>query len=117
VKLALPEDESAALEAEVRAGHLVSSEVVEIEVRRAVRRLGAGAANAADAPLAGVSLIPLDDRVRDLAARLDPASLRTLDAIHLATALLVGDLDAVIAYDQRLIDAAREHGLTVLSPA
>jgi predicted nucleic acid-binding protein len=117
VKLALPETESAALEAAVRGTSLVTSEVVEVEVRRAVRRGRPGAERAVDLPLSGVSLIPLDDRIRRLAGTLGPSSLRTLDAIHLATALAVGELDELIAYDRRLVDAARAQGLAVLSPS
>lgn len=117
MKLVLPEVESAVLERAVLARHLVASELVEVEVRRAVRRSRPAAAGLVDRPLSGVWFIPLDDDVRRLAARLDPPGLRTLDAIHLATALSVGELDELIAYDRRLVDAARQRGLTVLSPA
>jgi predicted nucleic acid-binding protein len=52
------------------------------------------------------------------AARLQPPELRSLDAIHLATALeLMPDLDAFLTHDKRLADAARQHGLTVAAPA
>lgn len=67
--------------------------------------------------LAGVSYIALDDRVRRLAATVEPARLRSLDAIHLATALLVDGIDEFVSYDRRLADAARDRGLNVVSPA
>jgi predicted nucleic acid-binding protein len=96
---------------------LVSSELAEIEIVRAVRRIGAAAESQVAIAVGGLSLLPLNDAIRRLAGTLGPSSLRTLDAIHLATALALGESDALIAYDQRLIDAARHHGLAVLSPA
>ena len=52
-----------------------------------------------------------------MAAGLAPENLRTLDAIHVASALVLQpDLGAVVAYDSRLIEAARQNGLAVLSP-
>jgi hypothetical protein len=55
--------------------------------------------------------------VRDEAARLGSAQVRALDAIHLATALAIGDDDLeFITYDDRLADAARAEGLTVVQP-
>jgi predicted nucleic acid-binding protein len=95
----------------------VSSELVEVEARRAARREGRAAERLIDAALAGISLVPIDDEVRRVATRVEPLSLRSLDAIHLATALLVGEIAAMIAYDRRLLDAARNRGLEVLSPA
>jgi predicted nucleic acid-binding protein len=51
------------------------------------------------------------------AARVEPTSLRALDAIHLATALSLGhDLSGIVVYDRRLADAARGAGLTVWAP-
>ncbi len=79
-------------------------------------------AGADDAPIAeafsGVEIIELDDDLAVRAAAVGPATLRTLDAIHLASALLVADeVDAVVAYDARLADAAQAAGLTVVAPA
>ena len=117
MKLALAEPESSALEEVTQSRHLVASELVEVESRRAVRRASPSAERLLNGPLGGVSFVPLDDEIRQLAGRLDPPALRTLDAIHLATALRVGGLDELIAYDRRLVAAARGQGMDVLSPA
>ena len=61
--------------------------------------------------------MPVSRELLGDAARLEPADLRSLDAIHLATALRSGDrLTAVVTYDQRLSAAAERHGLRVLAP-
>ena len=60
----------------------------------------------------------MDDTVLAIARRLDPSELRSLDAIHLATALSIGgDLGALFSYDDRLAAAATAAGLRVLAPA
>ena len=69
--------------------------------------------------LSGVALLPLDDPVLDAAETVPPASVATLDAIHLVTALRLGDeelIDAVMTYDSRLAEGAQEHGLSVVAP-
>lgn len=66
--------------------------------------------------LAGVATSPVTDQVIDLARRYGPTSVRTLDALHLATATLVG-ADVVLSYDQLMLRAASELGFAVLSPA
>jgi uncharacterized protein len=116
VKVFVREDESRALELALLDKHIVASEAIEVEVRRAVRRLRPAVEGVAKQFLGGMSLIAIDDHVRALAAAVEPPYLRALDAIHLATALL-GDVDEFVAYDRRLVDAARGHGLQVLSPA
>jgi uncharacterized protein len=64
-----------------------------------------------------MALIPIDDAVLDGAGSLDPERLRSLDALHLATALSVrNELGAFVTYDHRLAEAARGHELNVLSP-
>ena len=68
--------------------------------------------------LAAMNLVAVDDDLLDEAARLGPGTLRSLDALHLASALSIsGCLGAVVTYDTRLADAARAAGLAVLSPA
>ena len=68
--------------------------------------------------MAGVHLIRPDDLVLASATRLEPRSLRALDAIHLATALSLGsELAGMVVYDRRLAAAARQPGLTVWAPA
>jgi hypothetical protein len=118
VKLVLEEDESEALAAFFAAADtaLITSRVGMVELRQVGRRGGAGS-DRADAVSAALTAIEVDDAVERLAVGLDP-SLRTLDAIHLATALAVGDgLDGFVCYDARLAAAARAVGLPVVAPA
>jgi uncharacterized protein len=117
VKLVLAEPETPALVAALHGVvRLVASEILEVEALRATRR-GGGPTKAAHAQLAGVRLLPLSGEVRARASELEPPSMRSLDAIHLATALELGSrLDAVFSYDARLSLAAREAGLDVHAP-
>jgi len=65
-----------------------------------------------------VSLLPLDDLILDIASELEPTRLRSLDALHLATALSVRDeIGLFVSYDERLAEAAADQGLTVAQPA
>ena len=60
----------------------------------------------------------MTDEVRAVAASIEPVELRTLDAIHLASALSLGDdLAAVLTYDRRMADAAESRGLVVVAPS
>ena len=96
----------------------VASRLLRIELRRLA--LPADALEAADRLLDGVALIPLDDAILASSETLPPATVATLDAIHLATALRLataGVLDTVMTYDRRLADGAAHHGLQVLAPA
>ena len=119
VKVMVPEPESRALREALRSWpELVSSVVAEIEVERVGRRLGGGAIRRARSVLARIAHVELDEEVRRRAAALGPAELGTLDAIHLATALTLGDdLGALCAYDTRLLDAAAATGVDVVAPA
>jgi uncharacterized protein len=117
VKLVVPEAESTAVEELTRERHLVAAEVAGVEVRRAARRRGAVNERVLAEALSLVWFVPLDERARRLAGSVDPPLLRTIDAIHLATALLVEGIDEFVSYDDRLVAAARSRGLTVLSPA
>jgi hypothetical protein len=119
VKVMVPEPESRALREALRSWpELVSSVVAEIEVERVGRRLGGGAIRRARSVLARIAHVELDEEVRRRAAALAPAELGTLDAIHLATALTLGDdLGALCAYDTRLLDAAAATGVDVVAPA
>lgn len=90
--------------------------LARVEVVRAVRDHGPDAAARARLALAGLRLVALDEGLLEAAALL-PAPVRTLDAIHLAAALSLGDeLSAVITYDERMARAARELGLEVVTP-
>jgi predicted nucleic acid-binding protein len=95
----------------------VASRLLRIELRRLALR--EDALEAADRLLDGVALIPLDDAILVASETLPPATVATLDAIHLATALRLataGVLDTVMTYDRRLADGAAHHGLQVLAP-
>ncbi len=95
----------------------VASRLLRIELRRLALRTGR--LPEADQLLAGVALIPLDGEVLGAAELLPPATVATLDALHLATAVRLaqaGRLDAVMTYDSQLAEGARAHGLTVIAP-
>ncbi|WP_454778232.1 PIN domain-containing protein [Georgenia muralis] len=95
----------------------VTSELGRVEVLRAARRLGANALAEARAVVGDLDLISLDRAVQDIACDVGDPSLRTSDALHLASALLLGDaLTVLVTYDDRLADAARAAGLDVVSP-
>jgi uncharacterized protein len=118
VKLILGENEADELRAELGnwEGH-VASRLVRTEAIRAGARYGASYARLAAEASDTLALIPVDADVLDRAAELQPAELRALDAVHLATALSVGeDLGAMLVYDARLADGARAAGLTTLAP-
>lgn len=118
VKLVLEEAESTALSELIAAepGPLVTSRVGSVELRRVTRRGGASA-DRADALAASLAVIEVDATVERLAVGLDP-ELRSLDAIHLASALAAGDvLEGFVCYDVRLGEAAAREGLAVLAPA
>ena len=95
----------------------VASRLLRVELRRlAVRE---DALQAADALLNGIALLPVDETTLTAAETVAPTTVGTLDAIHLATALRLLDaklLDALMTYDARLADGAREHGLAVVAP-
>lgn len=119
VKLAVVERESAALRGYLRSRRpLVSSALARTEVGRALSPLGAVAIRRGRLVLARVDLIRVSDRVLDVAVRLPPPELRSLDAIHLATAQqLGGSLARVVTYDPRMTVAADALGLTVVAPS
>jgi predicted nucleic acid-binding protein len=119
VKLVIPEPETDALVTALAGKvRLVASEILEVEALRAVRRTtGDGGATAARTQLAGVRLLPLTAQIRSRAGELEPATLRSLDAIHIATALDLGErLVCMYAYDTRMASAASEAGLQVCAP-
>lgn len=96
---------------------VVSSELAKLEVLRACRRVNAEALPEARNLLTVLDLIPLTSDVIDDAADVGVILLRSLDAIHLASALsLRADLSTFIAYDHRLGEAASAAGLDVLTP-
>lgn len=119
VKLVVAEPESREL---LRAldGYeaVVSSELAVVEVTRAAgRAAGDGGVARAGVVLDTVHLLRLDRPVLDRAARLGPAQLRSLDAIHVASALELGAPLEFVGYDDRLLAAAAASGLRTLSPS
>lgn len=97
----------------------VTSALVGVEVARAVNRAGEGASTIrlTGEVISRLGLIRVDGEVLRTAAGILPKDLRTLHAIHLFTALSLGEqLGGMVVYDNRLADAARENGLSTLSP-
>jgi predicted nucleic acid-binding protein len=119
VKLIRVEAESAALRTWlVSHRERTSSALLRTEVLRAVRAREATDLAMARELLDAVILVPIDDTIIDAAGLLDPVSLRTLDAIHLATVQYLGpDVEVLVSYDRRMIEAAGRLGLPVASPA
>jgi predicted nucleic acid-binding protein len=96
---------------------LVSSALVEVEVPRALRRNGPDALPSVPATMARLYRLEIDATVRATAAAFSDPLARSLDAIHLATALLVrSELEAFVTYDDRLLAAADGIGLPTASP-
>ncbi len=97
---------------------VVSSDLTTLEVSRAARRAGGDRALAqARATLLRVSTVAINRMVIEAAAGLEPSTLRSLDAIHVATALLLRSEDLVFySYDARTLAAAKSAGLTTASP-
>jgi predicted nucleic acid-binding protein len=119
VKLILPEPESPVLRDFLATDeNQVSSGLARVEVLRTVRRVDdtEDRRRLAERVLARVSLVAMSEPLLAKAGALGPPILRSLDAIHLATALSLDGLDAFVTYDHRVADAAREAGLAVASP-
>jgi predicted nucleic acid-binding protein len=117
VKLIAIEAETAALRRELRRWpDRASSSLATVEVTRAARRLGGHAPAVAARVLAGLRLLAIDPIV-PAATQIGGMTLRSLDAIHLATAASIAhDLGVLITYDQRMISESHTVGLPVLSP-
>ena len=120
LKLLIEEPESAALAtwlAERSDDPPVSSELARLEVVRAARRLDPNIATSARSLISQLDLIPTDSVLINEAADAGKPLLRSLDAIHLASALSIrADLTAFVAYDDRLVSAAEAEGLHVSRP-
>jgi predicted nucleic acid-binding protein len=121
VKLVVPEPESIALVDHLKGWpERVSSALALTELPRALKRAGLGAAarRRAREVLGRIALIDVDRRILATAAALEPRDLRTLDAIHLATALTIReDLEIVVTYDRRLQAAVERAQIDVAAPA
>lgn len=119
VKLAVREPESDALRRHLRRRRpWVSSALARAEVLRALLPGGERALAAGRAVLARCDLVRVNDRVLKLAGEMPPVELRSLDAIHLATAKRLGDdISELVVYDERMAMAAQRLGYRVSSPS
>ncbi len=120
VKLVVHEKETEPLRAWLRASDRqpVTCDLSRTELMRAVRRAAPERAVAARNVLDGLTIRRVDTALFDAAGRIDPPELRSLDALHLAAAVDLGDdLDALVTYDDRLAAAARANAIDVLAPA
>ena len=126
IKRVVAEPESEGLDLAL-AGHvadqdvLVSSSLAWVEVERALRSIVSAdlrfdVGESARVAMSGIAERVIGADVVSLARRIEPPVLRTLDAIHLATAVLL-DADLVITYDDRLAAAAHRNSLDVAAPA
>ncbi len=118
VKLVVDETESDVLRRYLsRRPERVSCALARVEVVRAVRPHGTAATKRARQLLDHVDIIHLDDDLLDAAAMLDIEAIRSLDAIHIASGLALGDeLSVLVTYDRRMAEAAKLVGLQVESP-
>ena len=96
---------------------LVSSALASVEVLRTCRRIDERLLDQGRAVLAVLDTVPVDDEILEAAAELPGPGLRSLDALHLASALALDpDLETFVAYDARLAAAAGDAGLAVARP-
>ena len=120
VKLVIEEDESAALGLWLAQStpRLVTSDLTRTELTRAVRRIDTAALPLVAGVLERIDIVRVTSNDFEKAAEQSPPELRSLDALHLASALdLADDVDSMLTYDPRLGDAAEALGLTVIAPS
>lgn len=117
VKLVAREPETPDLVEVLRADPVaISSALAWTEVIRAVRRARGRIVRATEV-LEGIAFVPVDEGILRAAAGLEPVGLRTLDAIHVATALsLREDISSLVVYDRHLAKAAAAVGIPVVAP-
>jgi predicted nucleic acid-binding protein len=120
VKLLFDERESLALSNWLTSRpdtSMVTSDLSTVELLRTCQRIDDDVLDDARRLLAGIDLLPIDREVVEQAAVVTPRELRSLDAVHLASALsLQSDLTEFVAYESRLCSAAAAAGLLVVSP-
>ncbi len=120
VKLVVTEPETAALRAWLGGADRVpvASDLARTELLRVVRRAVPDRVLRARAVLGSITLTQVTTSLFEEAGRLEPTALRSLDALHLAAALDLGDdLDSLVTYDDRLAEAAQLNGIPVTAPA
>jgi len=117
VKLVFAEAESAALDRIVAAKEVAASALSRVELRRVAMRADPRQMGACEDLLASCFEVSLTPALLEHAGGVEPASLRSFDAIHLASALVLGDeLESFVAYDGRLLAAAQDLEFTTRSP-
>ena len=118
VKLVIVEAESTALRTYLRThrSRRISCDLARVEVIRAVAQNGAKNVAMAKQVLHRLHSVSLARALIDTAAGLGPAVLRSPDAIHLAAAMQIPDLESLITYDQRMLDAANQLGIPTARP-
>ncbi len=119
VKLVVAEDETDALTTWLQEtdGDWVSSDLTRTELLRAVRRAAPDRVVRAREVLDSITLLDVTTPIFEEAARIDPPTLRTLDSLHLAVALDLGDdLESIVTYDDRLTEAATANGVPTNAP-
>ena len=116
-KLLLDEPESRAMKAWRRGKLLVTSDFALVEFRRVIRRHAPERELEIAEVMERVDVGDTTPSILAVAARLEPRDVKSLDAIHLASALDLGDkLDGLVTYDHRLADATRFNGVRVVAP-
>lgn len=117
-KLVVAETETPALRSWLagQGGGLVTNAIGVVELQRLAARVSQEAERTATLLLNRIDQISLTATALALASQLPPAELRTLDALHVASAAELVDLTAVLTYDQRMADAASNYGLPIESP-
>jgi uncharacterized protein len=124
VKLVADEPQSKALEEFIDGAELLSSEQVLAEVPRALRRIASedtalalrALLESTEQLLDTVTMVPVESVVLEAASELPEPSLRTLDALHVVTAMFLRPLDAFLTYDVRQAASARLAGLRTVAP-
>lgn len=119
VKLVVAEPESDALSEHLQASgsQMTTSLVSEVELVRAVNRIDESEFRSVSLLLKRQVLLPMSESIRTRAAYLLPMGIRSLDAIHIATAVEIQpSLSSVVSYDTRFLEAARTFGLRAISP-
>lgn len=120
VKLVVKEQESRALHEWITSTKptIITNDLARTELLRAVRKTAPGRLTRARAVLDATEPMTIPTEVFDQAGVLAPDHLRSLDAIHIASALTLGDdLHALVAYDIRILAAAHAHGLRTVTPS
>ena len=103
--------------ADEHADLIVSSDLLRTELLSATLRGAPDEMPGARAVPDSITILTLPTPLFVRAAELEPTLLRSLDAVHVAAALDLGDdLDGIVTYDDRLAEAARLHGVQVISP-